>query len=103
MSSSHYFCIAGHNIRISFNDDDSQNNMGLLPSFQPFAIKDEPENSTYLLTIDVDDSLRPAKDKKLVRKFVMENTLLHGKLIRMSTKSIIGWIVITKMVYYMGN
>ena len=62
MSSSHYFCIAGHNIRISFNDDDSQNNMGLLPSFQPFAIKEEPESSTYLFTIDVDDSLRPAKE-----------------------------------------
>ena len=79
MSSSHYFCIAGHNIRISFNDDDSQNNMGLLPSFQPFAIKDEPENSTYLLTIDVDDSLRPAKDKKLVRKFDTGNgdTVVH--------------------------
>ncbi len=79
MSSSHYFCIAGHNIRISFNDDDSQNNMGLLPSFQPFAIKDEPENSTYLLTIDVDDSLRPAKEKKLVRKFDTGNgdTVVH--------------------------
>ena len=79
MSSSHYFCIAGHNIRISFNDDDSQNNMGLLPSFQPFAIKEKPENSTYLLTIDVDDSLRPAKEKKLVRKFDTGNgdTVVH--------------------------
>ena len=79
MSSSHYFCIAGHNIRISFNDDDSQNNMGLLPSFQPFAIKEKPENSTFLLTIDVDDSLRPAKDKKLVRKFDTGNgdTVVH--------------------------
>ena len=79
MSSNHYFCIAGHNIRISFNDDDSQNNMGLLPSFQPFAINEEPENSTYLFTIDVDDSLRPAKEKKLVRKFDTGNgdTVVH--------------------------
>ena len=79
MSSSHYFCIAGHNIRISFNDDDSQNNMGLLPSFRPFAIKEKPENSTYLFTIDVDDSLRPAKEKKLVRKFDTGNgdTVVH--------------------------
>lgn len=67
MSSSHYFCIAGHNIRISFNDDDRQNNMELLPSFRPFITQQETHNT--LFTLDVDDSLRPRKDKKLVRKF----------------------------------
>ena len=78
MSSSHCFCIAGHHIRINFNDDDSQNNMGLLPSFRPFSINTPPSTS-HLFVMDVDDSLRPAKEKKLVRKFDTGNgdTIVH--------------------------
>ena len=112
MSSIHYFCIAGHNIRISFRDDDSQNNMGLLPSFRAFSLPLSPsqgrgraaleasplggalegwdgneaspmggglEGAAFLFTLDVDDSLRPAKEKKLVRKFDTGNgdTIVH--------------------------
>ena len=85
MSSSHCFCIAGHHIRINFNDDDSQNNMGLLPSFRPFTINTPPSTShlspltSHLFVMDVDDSLRPAKEKKLVRKFDTGNgdTIVH--------------------------
>lgn len=83
MSSSHCFCIAGHYIRINFNDD-SQNNMGLLPSFKPFSLPLSPsqkglEEASYLFTLDVDDSLRPAKEKNLVRKFDTGNgdTIVH--------------------------
>jgi hypothetical protein len=86
MISSHYFCIAEHLIRINFNDDDSQNNMGLLPSFQPFSLPIDAspageglEEASYLFTLDVDDSFRPAKEKKLVRKFDTGNgdTIVH--------------------------
>ena len=98
MSSSHWFCIAGHHICINFNDDNSQNNMSLLPSFQPFTLPSPPpfcrggetvpkaspageglEGASPLFTLDVDDSLRPAKEKKLVRKFDTGNgdTVVH--------------------------
>ena len=77
MSRSHYFNIAEHTICINFRDGDSLNDMGLLPSFHAFAT-DEP-TQPLLLTMDVDDSLRPMADKQLVRKFDTGNgdTVVH--------------------------
>lgn len=73
---SNYFCIADHNICIRFADS-SVNSMSLLPSFANFAIGGPaagdgqlpapPDN--LLFTLTVDDTLRPAKNRKLVRKF----------------------------------
>jgi len=62
----HYFCIGGHNVCLHFLDS-KLNSMHLLPSFAPF--RTEGETQKLLFTLTVDDSLRPAKDKKLVRKF----------------------------------
>lgn len=82
-----YFCIAEHHICIRFADS-SVNTMALLPSFTPFreygALEQalgpgqapdpgqgqEPVTVPQLLfTLTVDDNLRPAKQRKLVRKF----------------------------------
>ena len=41
--------------------------MKLLPSFTRFCVDEPPED--LLFTLTVDDSLRPAKDRKLVRSF----------------------------------
>ena len=77
MSSSHYFSIADHNVRLNFHDDGSGNSMALLPSFARFASNAEPEE--LLFSIDVDDRLRPADEKTLVRKFDTGNgdTVVH--------------------------
>ena len=66
MDSKHYFCIGGHNVCLHFLDSEV-NSMSLLPSFAPFRLDDEPQN--LLFTLTVDDGLRPAKNRKLVRKF----------------------------------
>lgn len=66
MESKHFFCIGGHNVCICFTDT-TVNSMHLLPSFTPFSIDEAPQS--LLFTLTVDDSLRSAKDKKLVRKF----------------------------------
>ena len=62
----HYFCFGGHNVGITFAESDV-NSISLLPSFEPFRLDGEP--AVLLFTLYVDDSLRPEKDKKLVRKF----------------------------------
>ena len=62
----HYFNIAGHFVCISFADT-TVNNMDLLPSFAPFRCEQPDEE--LLFTLTVDDQLRPAKDKKLIRRF----------------------------------
>lgn len=41
--------------------------MWLLPSFAPFQTEKEIDN--YFFSLTIDDTLRPAKDKKLVRNF----------------------------------
>ena len=61
--------------------------MGLLPSFRAFSLPQSPSpldhgslaTVSLLFTLDVDDSLRPAKEKKLVRKFDTGNgdTIVH--------------------------
>ncbi|MBP5340166.1 MAG: hypothetical protein J6Z14_12850 [Prevotella sp.] len=63
---SNYFCIGGHNICLQFSDTKA-NSMELLPSFVTFCLEDCPQN--LLFTLTVDDSLRPMKERKLVRKF----------------------------------
>ncbi|MBR3496593.1 MAG: hypothetical protein IKH37_07705 [Prevotella sp.] len=60
------FVIAGHRIEVSFADS-SVNSMALLPSFSPFAV--QTEDKELLFSLHVDDRLRPAKEKSLVRKF----------------------------------
>lgn len=77
MHSSHCFCIAEHYVRLTFNDDSSENNISLLPSFGNFVAQEEPKQ--LLFTLDVDDSLRPEKNKTLVRKFDTGNgdTVVH--------------------------
>lgn len=66
MDSRHYFCIGEHNVCLSFAESEL-NTMALLPSFAPFRLDSEPER--LLFTLHVDDTLRPEKQKKLVRKF----------------------------------
>lgn len=58
------FRIADLNVRILFRDSD-KNGIWLLPSFIPFQIED----GDSFITLTVDDSLCPAKDRKLVRNF----------------------------------
>lgn len=65
--SEHYFQIAGHNVCLRFCQSDANNSMALLPSFAPFCQKHR--GTPVFFTLTVDDTLRPAKQKKLVRKF----------------------------------
>ena len=66
MESRHFFRFGGHNVGITFSGSDP-NDISLLPSFAPFRLDDEP--SEVLFSLYVDDTLRPEKNKKLVRKF----------------------------------
>lgn len=66
MSNRNFFTIAEHHIAINFAEG-QKNTMELLPSFRSFR-EDEPQES-LLFTLSVDDTLRPRKDKTLVRKF----------------------------------
>ena len=63
---SNYFCIGGHNVCLHFADT-TVNSMELLPSFAPFRLDHCPQELFFTLTID--DTLRPVKERKLVRKF----------------------------------
>ena len=63
---SNTFKIADFNIRILF-EDSKKNGMWLLPSFDNF--KSSEQTDDYFFTLTVDDSMRPSKDRKLVRKF----------------------------------
>ena len=62
----HLFRIAGHVVGICFSPSES-NNINLLPSFEPFRI--EKTDVPPLLTLHVDNSLRPVKDGQLIRTF----------------------------------
>ena len=62
-----YFSIAGHRICIVFCDE-MVNSMHLLPSFQNF-VADPCQDEELLFTLVVDDQLKPAPHRKLVRKF----------------------------------
>jgi len=65
--SERYFEIAGHNVCLRFSQSDTRNSLGLLPSMKPFLRGDNTDALFFTLTVD--DSLRPAKERKLVRKF----------------------------------
>ena len=66
-SSGRYFCIADHRICIVFCDE-TVNSMHLLPSFRNFE-SDSHTASPLLFTLTVDDQLKPAPNRNLVRKF----------------------------------
>lgn len=77
MEGSYYFRIAGHDTRLVFNG--GRNSMELLPSFAPFRIDSGSANGDLLFTLTIDDSLRPAKERVLIRKFDTGNgdTVVH--------------------------
>ena len=66
MLQNNYFLIAEHGVAICFAPSDV-NSMGLLPSLAPFRCDQKPEK--LLFTLTVDDTIRPERNKKLVRKF----------------------------------
>ena len=65
-----FFTIGELTLCVSFANSE-HNSMALLPSFAPFCVDATQVGAAedLLLTLTVDDTLRPAKDKKLVRKF----------------------------------
>lgn len=66
MDNRHYFRLGGLNISITFKDGNSS--MELLPSFSAF--KSEPVgNDELLFALVVDDTLRPSRQRDLIRKF----------------------------------
>ena len=60
----HLFRVAEHGIRISFADS-PYNNISLIPSFEPF--RTETLESTPLLELTVDDTLKPTDKKRRER------------------------------------
>ena len=71
MAQNNYFSIAEHYVCIRFADGNPANSMELLPSFGVFKCS-EANHSTIpqlLFTLYVDDTIRPVKERKLVRKF----------------------------------
>ena len=66
MPHSNVFLIAGHQVCIRFADT-TVNSMTLLPSFGAFQCCQESDD--FLFTLTVDDTIRPAANKKPVRKF----------------------------------
>lgn len=64
---SYNYCIGGHGVCIQFNEECTDNNIDLLPSFVPFRC--EKTDCNPLFTLTVDDNLRPEKDKQLIRSF----------------------------------
>ena len=66
MPNNNIFLIAGHQVCIRFADT-TVNSMTLLPSFGAFQCCQESDD--FLFTLTVDDTIRPAANKKLVRKF----------------------------------
>lgn len=63
-----YFNIAGLNVCLRFADD-TVNNLSLLPSFSVFQTEEVPASESLFFTLTVDDSLKVAREKSLVRKF----------------------------------
>lgn len=67
MNSNHLFSIAGHVVGICFSPS-GINDISLLPSFAPFRWT-SAETVKPLLTLCVDDTLQPEKERKLLRNF----------------------------------
>lgn len=66
MKEKHLFSIADFKVLITFQNS-ATNNIQLLPSYAPFAIDGDCENLFFSLSVD--DTLKPRKDKELIRKF----------------------------------
>ena len=62
----HLFKIADWQVTVSFADESGANGMHLLPSYQPFRIG-EDEALPQLLSMEVDDSLRPVRKSERTR------------------------------------
>ena len=62
----HLFKIADWQVAVSFADEGGANGMHLLPSYQPFRIG-EDEALPQLLSMEVDDSLRPVRKSERTR------------------------------------
>ena len=62
----HLFKIADWQVAVSFADESGANGMHLLPSYQPFRIG-EDEALPQLLSMEVDDSLRPVRKSERTR------------------------------------
>lgn len=60
------YTIGGHTIKLSFAPGQN-GDVGLLPSFKPFA--DDGSRAMPLFTLSIDDGTRPAMGRKLLRKF----------------------------------
>ena len=65
----HYFRIANFNIQLIFNDD-SRNDMRLLPSFEPFQTNNVSKEDLFF-SLTIDDSLKPMKKehRERIRSF----------------------------------
>ncbi|MBR6997952.1 MAG: hypothetical protein IKI19_04015 [Prevotella sp.] len=66
--SSHHFSIGGHHVCLSFSSEEV-NSMSLLPSFVGFELTGESFSQPLLFHLLIDDTLRPAPQRKLLRKF----------------------------------
>lgn len=77
-----YFCIAEHYMRINFINPEV-NSMKLIPSFFPFMCDPVPEDN-LVLTVTVDDSLKPIKkeDRERLRVFESGNGTVVVDLIK---------------------
>lgn len=76
MEQTHFFRIAEHTIKITFKD--GRNSMELLPSFSPFCTE-ATDDERLFFSLTVDDTLRPVKERTLIRKFDTGNgdTVVH--------------------------
>ena len=62
------FRIAGLNVRLTFAPSE-KNGMWLLPSFAAFETQDATAGDDYFFTLTIDDTLKQAPDRTLVRTF----------------------------------
>jgi len=62
------FRIAGLNVRLTFAPSE-KNGMWLLPSFAAFETQDATAGDDYFFTLTIDDTLKQAPDKTLVKTF----------------------------------
>ncbi|MBO4811032.1 MAG: hypothetical protein J5552_05635 [Prevotella sp.] len=66
---SYHFVIGGHHVCLSFSSEEV-NSLSLLPSFSAFAVPAEAcAEEPLLFHLVIDDTLQPAPQRKLLRKF----------------------------------
>lgn len=79
MAKSYDFLIAGHRLRLVF-EQEKRNTLSLVPSFKPFMVSGEAEEDEPLCTVLVDDSLPVVRQgRTLVGRFPTGNgdTVVH--------------------------